>query len=326
MGEAPRSGIRAGAEEGRCSGLSSGGVHLIESVMELRQLQLFLAAAEEGSITAAARRMNLTQPALSRQVKSLEEELGVELFTRGAHSVSLTPAGEVLRGETAKLLRFSEAMVEKVRTEAAGEPLRVAYAPSLSRPFISMAIERFTQFHRRVRVSLSDCSSAEMHAGLHAGKFDLVLTVPGGTEAVAWTPLRDYGWILLVPEMHGLATRSQISLAELGGEKLVVLDRISYPDYWERFSRFFRDHGLSPKIAGEFDGGTSLLAAVEAGMGLAVMGEASRPPDGCHRVVALAVTDDLPRIPVAAGIPSNRDTPPKVLAFIEELKRAAKEC
>jgi DNA-binding transcriptional LysR family regulator len=64
--------------------------------MELRQLRLFLAAAEEGSITAAARRMNLTQPGLSRQIKALEEELGVELFTRGAHSVALDPEPEAV--------------------------------------------------------------------------------------------------------------------------------------------------------------------------------------------------------------------------------------
>jgi DNA-binding transcriptional LysR family regulator len=76
--------------------------------MELRQVRLFLAAAEEGSITAAARRMNLTQPALSRQIKALEEELGVELFTRGAHSVTLTPAGRVLAEEGKKLLDRAE--------------------------------------------------------------------------------------------------------------------------------------------------------------------------------------------------------------------------
>ena len=82
--------------------------------MELRQVRLFLAAAEEGSITAAARRMNLTQPALSRQIKALEEELGVELFTRGAHSVALTPAGRVLAEEGGKLLDRAERVVTRM--------------------------------------------------------------------------------------------------------------------------------------------------------------------------------------------------------------------
>src|SRR5688572_27786723 len=110
--------------------------------MELRQLQLFLAAAEEGSITGAAKRMHLTQPALSRQIKALEEELGVELFTRGAHSVTLTPAGGVLQEEGRKLLERAERVVKLVRASAEGEPLRVGYAPSLAGPLLGLALER----------------------------------------------------------------------------------------------------------------------------------------------------------------------------------------
>ncbi|MEI7929538.1 MAG: LysR substrate-binding domain-containing protein, partial [Verrucomicrobiales bacterium] len=77
-----------------------------------------------------------------------------------------------MKSEAVKLLRFSEAMIEKVRAEATGEPLRLAYAPSLAGEFIAIAIERFSQLHPRVRISLSDRSSAEMHTGLAAGKFD----------------------------------------------------------------------------------------------------------------------------------------------------------
>ncbi len=294
--------------------------------MELRQLQMFLAAAEEGSITGAARRMHLTQPALSRQIKALEEELEAELFVRGAHSVSLTPAGEVLRGETAKLLRFCDAMVERVRTEASGEPLRVAYAPSLSRGFIALAIERFTQFHERVRVRLFDSTSAEMHAGLAAGDFDVILTVPCGSEAIRWTPLREYGWQVLLPAAHELAGRKKIGLRDLDGAKLVMLGRNAYPDYWERVTRFFRDRGLQAKIAGEVDGATSLEAAVEAGMGIALVGETSgkaAPPAG--RTVFRPLAEEPEHIVVAAGVSANRECPPKTLAFIEELKRAARE-
>lgn len=295
--------------------------------MELRQLQMFLAAAEEGSITGAARRMSLTQPALSRQIKALEEELDVELFVRGAHSVSLTPAGTVLRGETAKLLRFCDAMVEKVRTEASGEPLRVAYAPSLSRGFISLAIERFTQIHARVRVGLFDRTSAEMHAGLAVGEFDVILTVPCGSDTIRWTPLREYGWRLLVPASHALAGRETIGAADLDGAKLVMLGRNSYPDYWERVTRFFRERGLQAKIAGEVDGATSLEAAVEAGMGVALIGETpgAAVAAGNGRLVSRVLTEEPERIVVAAGVAAGRECPPKLLAFVEELKRAAAE-
>ncbi len=294
--------------------------------MELRQLRAFVEIAEAGSITAAAKLLRLTQPALSRQIKALEEELDVALLERGAHSISLTPAGQILKSESIKLLRFSEAMVAKVQAEASGEPLRVAYAPSLAGEFIAIAIERFTQLHPRVRVSLSDRSSAEMHDGLAAGKFDLILAVPCPGDAVRWMPLRDYGWELLMPANHPLAPREVVSPADLDGQKLLLLEKEGYPDYWNRVTRYFKDRGLQAKIAGEFDGRESLSAAVEAGMGIALVAQAGRRGRQQNgRSVLKPLEEEPARTVVAAGTVSDRDCPPRVLAFIEELKRAAAE-
>lgn len=292
--------------------------------MELRQLKAFVEIAEAGSITAAAKVLRLTQPALSRQIKALEEELEVILLERGAHSIRLTPAGEILRSESAKLLRFSDSMIEKVRAEASGEPLRVAYAPSLAGEFIAVAIERFTQIHPRVRVSLSDRSSAEMHDGLAAGKFDLILAVPCPGDAVRWMPLRDYGWELLVPVNHPLAARDLVLPSDLDGQKLLLLERESYPDYWNRVTRYFRERGLQAKIAGEFDGRESLTAAVEAGMGVALVAQVPRKGASLReRCVLRPLAEEPARTVVGAGTASERDCPARVLAFIEELRRAA---
>jgi LysR family transcriptional regulator, benzoate and cis,cis-muconate-responsive activator of ben and cat genes len=295
--------------------------------MELRQLRAFVEIAAAGSITAAAKVLRLTQPALSRQIKALEEELDVSLLIRGAHSINLTPAGELLKNESIKLLRFSDTMIEKVRAEAAGEPLRVAYAPSLAAEFIASAIERFSQIHSRVRVSLFDRSSAEMHAGLAAGKFDLILAVPCAGDAVRWMPLRDYGWEILLPANHPLASKQIISPADLDGQKLLLLERESYPDYWHRVTKYFKDRNLQAKIAGEFDGRESLSSAVEAGMGIALVAQAARKGAwGRDRSVLRRLSDEPTRIVVAAGTAADRDCSAWVLAFIEELKRAAAEC
>lgn len=294
--------------------------------MELRQLRAFVEIADAGSITAAAKLLRLTQPALSRQIKALEEELDVVLLERGAHSISLTPAGEILRTESIKLLRFSEAMIAKVQAEASGEPLRVAYAPSLAGEFIAIAIERFTQIHPRVRVSLSDRSSAEMLDGLAGGKFDLILAVPCPGDAVRWMPLRDYGWELLMPANHPLASRKIVSPADLDGQKLLLLEKEGYPDYWNRVTRYFKDRGLQAKIAGEFDGRESLSAAIEAGMGIALVAQTGRRGLQLReRSVLKPLSEEPARTVVAAGTASDRDCPPRVLAFIEELKRAAAE-
>lgn len=293
--------------------------------MELRQLRAFAETAEAGSITAAAKVMRLTQPALSRQIKALEEELGVTLFERGAHSVTLTSAGEVLRGETAKLLRFADAMVDKVRAEGAGEPLRIGYSPSLVSEFLSIAIERFTQIHPRVRITLHDWSSAEMQTGIANGKLDLMVTVPCGGDSIRWEPLRDIGWRVLIPANHSNAKKKVLTPADLADQRLLLFERDGYPDYWDRVTRFFKERNLQAKIAGEFDGIVSLVSAVEAGMGIALVAESTRIDRSAGaRLVMKPLSDQPLTSTVSVGRPANGEIPVRVLAFIEELKTAAK--
>lgn len=291
--------------------------------MELRQVQLFLAAAEEGSITAAARRMNLTQPALSRQIKALEDELGVELFTRGAHSVTLTAAGRVLVEEGGKLVERAERAMKRVRAEAEGEPLRIGYAPSLAGPLLGLALERFSQLHPRARVQLFDCSSAEMREGLAQGKFDVVVTVPweGDGGIVSWTRIRRHAMCLAVPASHPFASRDKVPLAELNGQRLLLYSRTEYPEYWASVTRLFREHGIDAKVAGEFDGVNSLGAALEAGLGVALMAAGSR----LDRVVMLPLDPEPDAVCVSAGLAAGRPPTPALEVFVAELRRVADE-
>ncbi len=295
--------------------------------MELRQLKHFLAVGEAGSITAAARNLRLTQPALSRQIKALEEELDTALLERGAHSITLTPAGEVLVAEARKLVRFSETMIEKVKSTAAGEPLRVGYSPSLAGEFLSIAIERFSQFHPRVRVSLYDWSSAEMRTGLANGKLDLIVAAPctGIQEPIRWVALRDYGWQVVMPANHPLGKKKVVSAKDLAGQRLLLYDREHYPDYWDRVTGFFKQHNLQAKVAGEFDGVSSLTAALEGNLGIALLATSSPIDRGQRqRLVTRPLAEEPSPIEVAAGI-STDTSAPQVLAFIEELKQAAAE-
>ena len=294
--------------------------------MELRQLRNFLTIGEEGSITAAARILRITQPALSRQIKALEDDLGTQLLERGAHSISLTPAGDALVAEGKKFLRAADAMIEKVKLAGIGEPLRIGYAPSLAGDFLGIAIERYTQIHPRVRVSLSDCSSSEMRAGLASGKLDLILAPPSSSQEIKWENLRSYGWRMVMRSSHPLAKKKKIPVSDLSGEKLLLYDREHYPEYWERITGFFRENKLQAKVAGEFDGITSLLSAVEAGLGVALLSETIQIGRGTREALRGIPLDKEPgRIVVAAGVMADQPCRPSVLAFIEELKRAANE-
>lgn len=289
--------------------------------MELKQLRHFVTVVDEGGISAAARRLGMTQPALSRQIKALEEDLGVVLLDRGARSFALTPAAETLVADARKLLDYCDAMAARVRAAAGGRPLRIGYSPSLASDFLPLAIERFSQLHPGVRVSLSDTSSMEMQRALIAGKLDMMVTVPCATaEAIGWTTLRTCGWRLAVSPRHRLASANVVGPEDLANERLLLYDREQYPDYWARVTGYFKEHRIQAKVAGEFDGISSLAAAVEANLGCAVVAESSRFPHvGDRRVLTIPMRPQPEPVLIAAGVLS-RDVPPHVLAFIEELK------
>lgn len=230
--------------------------------------------------------------------------------------------------EARKLVRFSDAMIEKVKSSALGQPLRVGYSPSLAGEFLSVAIERFTQFHPRVRVSLYDWSSAEMRAGLLEGKLDLIVAGPceGVPEPIRWIPLRAYGWRLVMHASHPLGKKKRIAAKDLAGERLLLFDRQHYPDYWERVTGFFREKNLQAKVAGEFDGVNSLVAALEGNLGIALLA-ASSPIDRGRkqRLITRPLSEEPPRIEVAAGVGADSNISVQTLAFIEELKQAASD-
>src|SRR5882757_7516150 len=142
--------------------------------MELRHLRYFAAVAAHGSFSRAAHNLHLTQPALSRQVKDLEDELGVPLFARGTNALALTEAGEVFYEEARDLLARADQAVQRVRGEARHEILRVGYGPSLTSGIMPRALERFQAAVPRVRLELEDLSPREMKEKALTGQLDLV--------------------------------------------------------------------------------------------------------------------------------------------------------
>lgn len=289
--------------------------------MEFKHLRHFVAVADDGGISAAARRLGLTQPALSRQIRALEDDLGVVLLDRGARSFSLTPAAEVLVTEARNLLQQCAVMTQRVLAAASGLPLRIGYAPSLTADFLPSAIGNFNQLHPGVRISLQETSSLEMQRMLLAGKLDLIVTVPcAAADTIRWTTLRKCGWRLAVNPGHRLAEVAAATPADLNGERLLLFDREQYPDYWSRVTAYFKEHRIQAKVAGEFDGITSLAAAVEANLGIAIIAETSRlVRDGDRRVRAVAMVPEPAPIMIAAGVVARHEPPPHVQAFIREL-------
>lgn len=292
--------------------------------MDLRQLSNFVAVAEQGNISQAAKKIFLTQSALSRQIKALEDEVGQCLLERQAHSIRLTPIGEALLREGRELLQHAEQALERVRLAGSGPRLRIGYAPSLAAGILAVAVENFTQSHANARVELFDLSTGGMLAGLEDDKLDVAVSVgeQRQTRRFKWTPLVRASWRLAVSRRHPLAERPQVTPLEIAGEPLLGFCQRDYPEYWEVITRWLRDHSQRPRIAGEYDGTENLMAAVESGLGVAFI-TAQIVRLFPKRVRLVTLSSPPKPVCVAVGYRANRADDKPLAVFVEELRKAA---
>ena len=244
--------------------------------MELRHLRYFVAVAEAENVSRAALKLHVSQPGVSRQIRDLEEELGIALLERGAKSVRLTAAGSVFFQEAREVLARAEEAVRKAREVAVGGSgeIAVGYAPSLTVQILPPALRRFQERFPQARVTLHDLSTEEMLAQLRSGKLQVALLVrptPAMLRGLKFQELARYPMCVAVAPRHPLAKSKTLTLAQVAREPLIAYSRKEYPEYHEDLAAMFAKGKSRPRIAEEHDGVTSIIAAVEAGRGVALV-------------------------------------------------------
>jgi LysR family hca operon transcriptional activator len=279
--------------------------------MELRHLRYFAAVAAHGSFNQAAQKLHLTQPALSRQVKDLEGELGVPLLKRGKNAVTLTDAGEVFYEEARDLLSRADQAVQRVRGECRNEVLRVGYAPSMVTGIMPRTLEGFQAAAPRVRIELADLSSREMNELAREGRLDLLITPEATADlpGFQWTELRRVSPVLVMPETHPLAKLKKIAPARLRDLPLIGLARENYPDYVRAIRGMLKPFGITPRfIALINDGVSTMFPALEANHAAAILadGVASIMP---RTLVTRPFSPALPATSVKVGLPGVHANP-----------------
>jgi DNA-binding transcriptional LysR family regulator len=227
------------------------------------------------NFTKAAARLRVAQPALSRQIHDLEEEIGVSLLRRSSRGVMLTPEGKLFLGEVRDLLKHADLSVEKVRALARGEygELHVGYAPLPTTEILPRALAAFQKAVPRVKVLLHNLSSDELIAGLRNGTLDLAITVePIGeqTEAIEFEVLRTLPLWVAMTAAHPFARLKSVPLEKLAAEPLVGLGRKDYPEYSRFLERLFGAIRAKPRVVVQCDSASSLITEVEAGHGIAL--------------------------------------------------------
>jgi len=242
--------------------------------MELRHLRYFVAVAEEENVSRAALKLHVSQPGISRQVRDLEDEIGFPLFERSAKSVRLTAAGKIFLVEAKAVLQHAADAVNKARAGiATPAEINVGYAPSGTVEILPRALRAFLGKFPGVRVNLQDLSVEEMLPQLLQKKLDLALTVPPRKlpRELEMKELERYEMCVAVSPKHPLAKSKFVGLAAMATEPVVAYSRKDYPDYYKHLEKLFATVGGKPRIGSEHDGVTSLIAAVEAGRGFALV-------------------------------------------------------
>jgi DNA-binding transcriptional LysR family regulator len=293
--------------------------------MELRHLRYFLAVGEALNFTRAAARLRVAQPALSRQMQDLEDEIGVDLLRRGPRGVTLTAEGKLFLEEVRDLLKRADESVEKVRALARGEygELRVGYAPSPTVDILPPGLAAFQKAVPRVKLMLHDLSSDELIRGLRNATLELAIMVqPSGeqTAGVEFELLRTYPFCVALTAAHPFARMKSIPLEKLAGEPLISFSRKDYPDAHEMMDRIFGPIQVKPRIAVECDSASSLIAEVEAGRGLAISSTFFKRVTG-KRLLYRPLTGTNESISVGIAHATKGDVTPAGDKFREILRR-----
>jgi len=227
-------------------------------------------------MTHAAARLRVAQPALSRQIHDLEEEIGTLLFERSRRGLKLTDAGAAFLPEARSILVKSNEAIDLARSVARGErgEIHIGYAPSPTVELLPRILNAFHQLSPGIRVTLHDLSTQGELDGLRQHRLQAALTV--GTDAWAdgglqFEPLKCYAMCLAVSPKSALANKKRVSMNEAAMLPWLAYGREEYPEYHAALDSCSTATGVKPQIAEEHDSFTSLLAAIEIGRGVAML-------------------------------------------------------
>jgi DNA-binding transcriptional LysR family regulator len=260
--------------------------------MDLRHARTFVIVAELGTVSRAAQHLRIAQPALSRQIRDLEQELKIRLFDRVGRRLMLTGEGEQLLGDFRALLGCATALRERAHQLQRGDSgvLKFATSPQIIEGVIATFLGRYAQCYPKVQVKLTEAfgwndtvrllESGDIHLGQNLGS-----AVPPNDHRFASYPLEPIDLLAVCRPALGLGSNGKIEIARLAPYPLLLLDT-SYV-FRRNFDAACRLGGLQPNIAYESRTPHTLLAMAENGHGVAII--PSSMPTNRHRLRVVAV-------------------------------------
>jgi DNA-binding transcriptional LysR family regulator len=293
--------------------------------MELRQLRYFIAVAEAQSFTRAAERLHIAQPALSVQVRRLEDELGVDLLDRSRRAIRLTAAGDIMLAEARRLLGALSHMTELARQAGSGDVGRLAigFVPSAANEALPPILRRYRATHPGVALSLREMPPDLLVRGLHEGRLDVAfLYLPFDDPTLSTTTVAREAFVAALPADHPLATGERLDVARLAGEPFILPARHGMPGLHAEVLRLCREAGFSPRpVQEDVWLVQTIIGLVAAGIGVALLPsnvQALRHRDVAYKALAV----DAPHAVELAAVWRRDHSSPVLLGFLEELAAA----
>lgn len=238
--------------------------------MELHHLRTFVAIADAGGVGRAAVVLNLSQPALSRQIHGLEQALGVRLFDRIGRRIRLTSEGEDLLQRSRRLLADATSLGERARALKGGETgvLRVGATPQVIENVLARFLPRYRRRHPGVQVHLVEEGGNKLHECLDHGEFHVGI-MTAGDPRFHFRPLFPWTGLAVMTRSHRLSHRRTVDITELAEEPVLLLRR----GFGSRaaFDEACRIADITPPLLLESGAPHSLIALARAGYGVAVI-------------------------------------------------------
>jgi DNA-binding transcriptional LysR family regulator len=244
--------------------------------MYLEQLRHFYTVAETGSFTEASRKLLLTQPAVSNQIRKLEEDIGQKLFERQGRRVQLTRAGEILYAHTRKIfqqLREAEGILEDLKSLETGS-LSLGTVDVVSIYVLPQIFREFHEKYPRVEISIQVDNSTNISRGVLEGEFDLgFVTLPVEENNLNWIPIYQDQMRVIAPAGHPLTNKKTVSLADLEQTTLIIYKKGSVTR--KIIEGVFEKDGRTLMPDMEIDRPEAMKRLVEAGLGVSILPEMS---------------------------------------------------
>jgi DNA-binding transcriptional LysR family regulator len=241
--------------------------------LTLRQLRALSAVQATGSITSAANRLALTQPAVTLQLRNLQALAGLPLIQRTGSGMVLTDVGQTVLALAERVelaLLDCEQTLDMIAGRTGG---RVSIgAVSTAKYFVPFVIAAFSQRYKEIEVTLKIGNRQEIHAALRGYDLDIaIMGQPPADLEVEMRPLGEHPHVIVAPAGHPLSKRRKCAPSELAGETFISRERGSGTRML--MERFFDKHGLTPKIGLEADSNETIKQSVIAGLGVAFISQ-----------------------------------------------------